>query len=179
MQIKIVRNGETTIIGGESYDGQDELMHYGVPGMKWGVRRATKMLSTATTSQQRDKAIAKLNKHKTKGTAKVAKLEKKHVQLEKDVNRHIQKSDVKAAKLMRESTRVRNKAYGMFTSSSKAAKRLYKADKLKARAEEIKARSDSAKAKLAKNEKMTELFKNELKNIDSALSSRGKKFVNG
>ena len=54
-----------------------ELMHYGVPGMKWGVRRATKRLSKATTKEQRDKAVGKLETHRAKASAKIEKLNKK------------------------------------------------------------------------------------------------------
>ena len=43
-----------------------ELYHYGVKGMRWGVRRAQKKLAKATTKEDRDKAIAALKKHKEK-----------------------------------------------------------------------------------------------------------------
>ena len=121
-------------------------MHYGVKGMRWGVRRASRQLSSATDSKSRDKAISTLNKHKAKGTAKVAKLEKKHVQLQKNVERHITKNDTKAAELSRKAARTRNKAYGTFVSKDRSDKLVFKANKLDAKANNIKARSDAAKA---------------------------------
>lgn len=157
----------------------DELQHYGVKGMKWGVRRASKQLSRATDSASRDKAVAKLEKHRAKGTAKVQKLEKKHVQLQKNVERHITKNDTKAAELSRKAAHVRNRAYGTFVSKDRSDKLVFKANKLDARANKIKAQSDAAKAKLAKNEKMTEMFNRELKNIDDALVNKGRRYING
>ena len=51
MQLKITRNGETFVVGAENQT--DELMHYGVPGMKWGHRKA---LPTSSIRQRFDSA---------------------------------------------------------------------------------------------------------------------------
>lgn len=156
----------------------NELYHYGVRGMKWGVRRATKQLANATTQAERDKAIATLNKHKEKATAKSNKLKSKHGNLQKYVDKHIQKTDIKVSNMQGRAARTRNKAYGMFTSKNRADKLKYKADKLDARANALKARSDKAKAKLAKNENLTRLFDSGISDIDQALVSAGKRYAN-
>lgn len=55
----------------------EELMHYGVLGMKWGVRRASKQLSNASTKSERARAKADLNKHYAKASTKLTKLSNK------------------------------------------------------------------------------------------------------
>lgn len=163
----------------DNYQNSNELYHYGVKGMRLGVRRASKKLANATTKEEKAKAVATLNKHKEKGTAKVRKLEKKHAKLESTVDRYVTKVDTKSAATKNQAAITRNKAYGRFTTRGRAERLLYKADKLDARANEIIARSEQAKTKLAQNEKMTELFKKEISNIDSILASKGRKYING
>ena len=60
-----------------SNPSEEELMHYGVLGMKWGVRRASKQLSGATTKEGRAKAKASLDKHYAKASKKLNKYSKK------------------------------------------------------------------------------------------------------
>lgn len=94
---------------------QNELKHYGVLGMKWGVRRARNSYSKATTNEAKKKAITSMEKTRDKAIKKFNKLDKK------------------ATKSL---SKLSSKRYGLFGSTSKYAKakakterRMYKADK--------------------------------------------------
>lgn len=153
---------------------QEELYHYGVKGMRWGIRKADNRLSKATTKEDRDKAVAKLNKHRAKASAELTKLQKQRPKLEKEVHRHITKNDEKAAKLREKSAKLEKKAYGMFTSKDRASNMMYKAGKLDNQAKSLEAKSAQAKAKLAKNEELQKIFKQGIKDIDKMTRDAGK-----
>ena len=161
-------------------NNNNELYHYGVRGMKRGIRKASKTLSSdKATSEKKEKAVASLEKHKAKATKKVAKLEKERTKLQGDYDRNVTKRDTKARSLKIQAARTRRKAYGRFTSEKKAGHYLFKADKLDAQAEELLARSENTKAKIASNEKYQELFKKGIKDIDATLAKKGRKAING
>lgn len=44
------------------YQQTDELMHYGVPGMKWGRRKTNKISSSKKKKKKSPNVIAKKNK---------------------------------------------------------------------------------------------------------------------
>lgn len=156
----------------------DELAHYGVKGMRWGVRRNTKRLGSSD-SVTRDKAVASLRKARDKGSAEVAKLKKKGIKLEQKHEQHVIKSETKAARLNEKAANQRRKAYGLFVSKNKMAKRLGKAQVLEAKANALTTKAANAKAKINSNEAMIKAFEREISNIDSVLASRGRKYVNG
>lgn len=158
----------------------DELKHYGVKGMRWGVRRATRQLtSSKSTDDKKRKAVESLQKHKTKATNKVSKLEKQRPKLEDKSHKYAMKNDVKAQKLKQKAAKKNRKAYGMFVSKKKADKLFYKAGKLNARADVMIAKSANAKAKIAKNESLTNMYKQGISTIDATLAEKGRKYING
>lgn len=156
----------------------EELMHYGVKGMRWGVRRNTRLLSSSN-SAKREKAVAKLQKHRDKGSAAIAKLQKKGVKLEKKQEKRIIKDETKAAKINQKAAKLERKAYGRFTSDDKAMERLQKSEFLKSKANALTARANSAKAKVNKNKAMISAFEREVNNIDKAMAENGRKYING
>lgn len=160
------------------YEYNDELYHYGVKGMEWGVHRASRQLNSARDSGERDKAISKLSTHRSKATNKLQKLDRQHVKLQNKRTKQIERGDVKAAKLNAKATKLRKKKYGRFVSKDKADELEFKANKLSAKADRLKARSDVTKAKIEKNRRMAAAFEQGIKDIDKTISDSGKRWVN-
>ena len=159
---------------------QNELQHYGVKGMRWGIRRASKKLaSSSSTDEQKKKAISTLNKHREKATKKVGKLQKQGVKLEKAYNKAVLKTDPKIAELRVKSTKLKSKASSFFTSESKSAKLLSKAADIDAKITKLEAPANRAKVEYAKNKRMQELFNQGISEIDKSLASAGRKYING
>lgn len=157
----------------------NELKHYGVKGMRWGVRRATKQLSKATTKEAKEKAIGKLQKHKSKAQAKVAKLNKQRGKLEREYESRRISSEQAAAEFEAEAAKKRAKKYGIFVSEKKAAELEYEANKLMADAAEIRAKTKMYKQKIESNKVLTDAMNRGISEIDKTLAKQGRKYING
>lgn len=154
----------------------DELYHYGVRGMKWGVRRNTKRLGSSD-SAQRAKAVDNLKKHRVKASEAIGKLQKSTAKLEKRNENNVVKADVKAAKLSNEAARYRRKANGLFVSDRKAQKYLTKAYLKDTKAKDITARTNAVRAEINKNKMLIKTFERGINDIDVALANSGKQYV--
>lgn len=158
---------------------EDELTHYGVKGMRWGVKRATRKLSKAKTKEDRDKAISSLKKHRAKSTAKLQKLKSQGVKLERDVERAVMKTDVKAANARAQASVYKRKSRAFLASQKKKEKYLLKANELELEAERLESISRQAKAKVESNRAMQKAFEMGINDIDKALVSAGRRYMEG
>ena len=166
---------EQDLIKGQEH--VDQLMHYGVKGMKWGVRKDIKRLNNATTKGERDKAISSLKNRRSKGTAEIAKLEKKNIKAQTVYEARIKRDATKSAKLERKAAKKKRKATGIFVTDGRSKELMYEAQILDAKVSTLNARVKDAETKVKKNEAMINAFKREIDTIDKALVEAGKKHL--
>lgn len=139
-------------------------MHYGVMGMKWGVRRGNVSKAYSKASAKRDKLQENVSKTKTA-------YERATVKANTGASAKYKKLQAKADKAQYKADK---KKYGMFTNSSKAKELQAKADKAQYKAEYIKAQRKAEKWM----QSMDKTFKNtDLSSVPSSTKERGRNFV--
>lgn len=133
-------------------ESEEDIEHYGVLGMKWGVRHNTA------------KAYSKASAKKARLENKVVKTRNKYLKKSAKANRGVsikyQKKKAKADKLQFKADK---KKYGLFSNADKAAglqekadRALYKANKYKYRYEKRKAAESKASGKYARAQRKAE-----------------------
>lgn len=137
---------------------EEYLAHYGVLGMKWGVRRASNRLSNATNASERDSANASLKRHSEKAGRKFERLSNKALKTQ---------SRARNAMIKAEKSK-----YGLFANQAKYEERKQKAEK-----QQFKANKSVAKAaKWYSN--MESTFANTDYKVTDAQRRLGENFIN-
>ena len=160
-----------------SDEDSDELYHYGVLGMKWGVHRARRKLNNSNaTNSDHDKAVKSLRNHRDKIMNKISKLNTKSDKLKKQQYRINTKLEPKAAKMERKANKLEKKVLKA-KSNEKAVKLMNKSVKLKTKVSDIRKDNARIKAKIEKNKKLKLMYAKGLNEVNTELIRNGKDFL--
>ena len=159
----------------------EELMHYGVRGMKWGVHKAVNELNSSRRDGGIDRgmynhAVAVLSSHRTKINKKLSKLESKRTKLDNKVYEQETKSSPKIAKMHNKAMKLRVKADRTVNSEKRDNLRA-KANKLEYKVSKIQSQAAKTRAKIAKNERLQQEFKKGLSTINKETVDKGREFL--
>ncbi len=157
----------------------DELQHYGVLGMKWGVRRSTKQLQNARTKEERDKAVTSLKKHREKASGEIAKRKAENEKLYEKRKKQDAYGAARAAQLSRKAAIQRGKSASFIRPSGLKDFNAARAKQLQSQADQITANIEATKAKIAENDDIIRMMETGIKDIDKALADKGKRYVKG
>lgn len=158
---------------------KDELRHYGVVGMKWGVRRGLSELRESNKTGNKgghNHAVAVLSGHRDKINKKLATLDKKSDKLESKRYKQATKDATKIAKLERKAEKALMKSYKT-KSVEKAEEYKQKSVAWNYKASKLKQKSAKTQVKIEKNNKLKETFKTKLNEINDELVTKGQDFL--
>lgn len=160
-------------------ENPDELMHYGVKGMKWGVRRGLSELRESKVSGSKgshNHAVATLSTHRDKINKKLTQLDAKSDRLEKKRYKVATKDDVKIAKYNNKSAKLRRKA-GVTYDWDRERRLTKKANRLDVKVAKLEKNRAKVQAKIEKNERLKKAFNMGLKDINDELVKNGQDFL--
>lgn len=169
------------------------LQHFGIPGMRWGVRRTSEQLGNKIDKYR--KKNTQLNEYAKQQHSKSEELGRKALAFRNKQakwQRRLDKATAKKAKYDYAVYKQSNKLIGkpnidkIAKFTAKAMKQQHKIEKAQKHIKfnKYQLKSDKAKAKalkaekyIKKNEQMISMYKNTIRDIDSGTINTGKSFI--
>lgn len=175
----------------EFYIENGELYHYGIPGMKWGVRRSVAQLQRARgkletrteklkssvryMKTQESKYTAKSEKYKqsnAKYESRIAKASAKKAEYDYKLNKALSKSNPDAEKVAK--LTAKSVAYKNEITRNQAK---LKFNKWQVKADSIREEARQAELKIKKNEKIMSVYGKTIDAIDNGTIQQGRYFM--